>query len=68
MRRQSNELKNRINHVGLYCVWTRCERTPGAPLTARWLCDGARPSNRDNGSNPTRKREDTCSGITLQFV
>ena len=39
MRRQSNELKNRINQAGLHCVWTRSNRKPGAPLIAHWVYD-----------------------------
>ena len=57
MRHQSNELKNRINRTGLHCIWTRSERTPGAPLTARWVFDQPQKANRDGGSD--RKRKDS---------
>jgi hypothetical protein len=60
MRHQSKELKNRINRTGLHCVWTRSDRTPGAPLTARWVCEPQTPNqNRDGGSDRKRKGEDT---------
>ena len=57
MRHQSNELKNRSNRKGLHCVWTRSDRTPGAPLTARWVFDEPQKPNSDGGSD--RKRKDS---------
>ena len=59
MRLQSNELKNRINRMGLHCVWTRSDRTPGAPLTARWVFDQPQKPNRDRDDGSDRKRKDS---------
>ena len=67
MRHQSNEIKNRISRTGLHCVWTRSDRTPGAPLTARWVCDQPQTPNRDSdgSSDGKRKDEDVFAGINL---
>lgn len=70
MRHQSNEIKNRVNRTGLHCVWTRSDRAPGAPLTARWVCDQPQTPNRhsDGVSNRKRKDDDRRFGINFQLV
>ena len=67
MRHQSNEIKNRVNRLGLHCVWTRSDRAPGAPLTARWVCDQPQTPNRDRDgvSDHKRKEEDPGFGTSL---
>lgn len=70
MRNQSNEIKNRVNPTGLHCVWTRSDRTPGAPLTALWVCDQPQRPIRDRGGVSDRKQKDRDSHFdtNLQLV
>jgi hypothetical protein len=68
MRNQSNEIKNRVNRASLHCVWTRSDRTPGAPLMLRWVCDQPQTPNDREGVSDRKNQPSDAQELEPRLV